>query len=103
MCYGLEEYNFLDFRVLFFVDGMILADRCNFFCFFRLICEFNFTFISNFISENAVVYLFIYLKICFTCALLYKNYIFFYFPYLIGKMTNIIEFHLLILFTASNY
>ena len=58
---------------------------------FRPICEFNFTFISNFIGENVFVYfIFYFLKICFTCALLYKNYIFFYFPYLIGKMTNIV-------------
>ena len=102
LCYGLEEYNYLDFRFLFFVEGMILGDRCNFFCFFRPICEFNFIFIYNFIGENATVY-FLFLKFCFTCALLYKNYIFFYFPYLIGKMTNILEFRLLILFTASNY
>ena len=33
LCYRLEEYNYLDFRFLFFVDGMILGDRCNFLCF----------------------------------------------------------------------
>ena len=38
LCYGLEEYNYLDFRFLFFIDGMILGDRCNFFCFLRPNC-----------------------------------------------------------------
>ena len=38
MCCGLKEYNYLDFKFLFFVDGMILGDRCNFLCFLRLIC-----------------------------------------------------------------
>ena len=48
--------------------------------FFMPICEFNITFISNFIGKNDAVY---FLKICFTCSLLYKNYIFCSFLFLI--------------------
>ena len=45
--------------------------------FFRPICEFNFTFISNFIGENVAVYLFYFyfLKLCFTrCLIIQKLY-----------------------------
>ena len=83
LCCGLEEYNYLDFRFLFFVDEMLLGDRCNFFCFFRSICEFNFTFMSNVIGENAAfIFIFIFENLFRLCFIIQKlDFLFFSLSY----------------------